>query len=49
MRDNDKNLNEKDNNELLMQVILYQKKQLNWLKAITIIIFILFVASRYFR
>ncbi len=49
MRDKDKNLNEKDNNELLIQIILYQKKQLNWLKVITIIIFILFVASRYFR
>lgn len=49
MRDNDKSLNEKDNNELLIQVILYQKKQLYWMKLTTIIIFILFIASRYFR
>lgn len=47
MQDNE-NIEEKENIELLKQIISLQKKQIMWLKIITASMFILFVASIYF-
>ena len=49
MKDIDNNNEEKESVEMLKQVILLQKKQINWLKAIAVINVLLFLASLYFR
>lgn len=49
MKDIDNNSEEKESVEMLKQVILLQKKQINWLKAIAVINVLLFLASLYFR
>lgn len=48
MKDIDNNKEEKDSIEMLKQVILLQQKQINWLKAIAVIIILVFLASLYF-